>query len=193
MDRNSHYDKTKEAFKFSAIERDGYYDATPGKSLRHRLVQLRVRKIALNILADVVRSAPHITTAIDVGCGRGDFTMELTKRFPQLVEVSGCDFSKETLSIAKGNAASLDRVSFYEAELLDIPFADQFFDVTLCINVLHHIHPSDQAKALSELARITRKYLLLEVKNQENVYWRIQQRSWNDIDIFPISVRKVIR
>ena len=40
----------------------------------------------------------------------------------------------------------------------------------MCINVLLHIHENDLGKALSELARVTGKYLILEIKNKNDLY-----------------------
>jgi len=62
--------------------------------------------------------------------------------------------------------------------MLDLPFTDQRFALAVCINTLHHIYPSDQPKALSELARITSRYLLLEIKHRENVLWLYSYQDW---------------
>jgi ubiquinone/menaquinone biosynthesis C-methylase UbiE len=108
--------------------------------------------------------------AIDVGCGIGDFTQELAKRYPQFNEIIGIDSLEEVLEIAKKNAMQFDRVSFTEGNVLDIPFNDRNFDVTICINLLHHIHIDDFERAIGELARITDKYLILEIRNKDDIF-----------------------
>lgn len=170
MEYKEHYEKTKEFFRIRAIEKQGYYDAEPGR-LKHSIWQRRIRKMALRSLDKLLRYYSNISRVLDVGCGRGDFTIEIAKRYPQLSEIWGCDFSKEVLSIARKDAASLGRVSFQEADLLNLPFEDNSFDSVLCINTLHHIHENDLPRALSELARITNKYLIIEIRNRDSFYY----------------------
>ena len=191
MGDDNYYEQSRKVFNSIAIEKQGYYDMLPGKPLRHSVWQLRVRKLALNILQPIFQNTPEILTAIDVACGKGDFTIQLSEHFPQLVKIWGCDFSEESLVIGRKDAASLDRISFQQADLLDMPFANQHFDLTLCINVLHIILPDDQVRALSELARITNRYLLLEIKNRKNFYYgHINHKTYDNMEIFPTSVQQ---
>lgn len=170
-EHKEHYEKTKDLFKIHAIERQGYYDAQPGRPSKYRIWELRMRKMLLGSLDKLLRYDSNISNVIDVGCGRGDFTIEIAKRYPQLGKICGCDFCKEVLSIARKEAASPERISFQEADILDMPFEDNSFDLTLCNNVLHHIHESDLPRALSELARITNRYLIIEIRNKNSRYY----------------------
>ena len=114
-----------------------------------------------------------ITKVIDVGCGIGDFTIDLAKRYPQLENVVGLDFIEEPLDIALKYRKQFDKVSFMKADLLNLPFDDRFFNITVCINTIHHVHIEDFEKAIQELARITDKYLILEIRNKKNIlnFW----------------------
>jgi SAM-dependent methyltransferase len=190
----AHYEATRQVFQHSALHSGGYYDARPGRPLRHSAWQRRVRRIALSMLARQLRggAAPRV---VDVGCGRGDLTIEVATRYSSLKEVWGTDFVHEVLEIARSEAARLPRVSFKEADILAMPFEDHAFDATLCINVLHHIHPADLPRALDELARITRRCLILEIKNRESFYYRnLRSRPAppvGRIGIFPTSTGDV--
>lgn len=194
MEHKGHYEKTKDFFRLMAIERQGYYNAQPGGALKHSIWQLRIRKMALRGLSKLLWYDSNISKVLDVGCGRGDFTIEIAKRHPQLGEVWGCDFSEEVLAIARKDAASSGRISFQEADLLDMPFQDNSFDLTLCVNVLHHVHESDLARALSELARITNRYLVIEIRNSDNFYYRrVHSKTlWiGGPNVYPTSTRYV--
>jgi len=139
---------------------------------------------------DALVSRSDITGArvVDVGCGRGDFTTEIADRYPSLKEAWGCDFSGETIALAQREVAGSDRMFFRKADLLAMPFGDEEFDVTLCINMLHHITPEELPTALSELARITRRDMIVEIKNNENYYYRHPKRSIGAINVYPTTV-----
>jgi ubiquinone/menaquinone biosynthesis C-methylase UbiE len=190
----AHYDATRQVFQHSALHRGGYYDARPGRPFRHSMWQLRVRRIALSMLARDLRSGAT-TRVVDVGCGRGDFAIEVATRFPRLAEVWGTDFVREALEIARAEGARFRHVFFKEADILAMPFEDRAFDATLCINVLHHVHPADLPRSLDELARITGRCLILEIKNRESFYYRNlrsrQAPPVGRIAIFPTSTTEV--
>lgn len=190
MKDTNHYGKTKEFFRISATERKGYYDARPGGPLKHNPWQLTIRKMLIRTLGKLLNEDPgNISSLIDVGCGRGDFTIEIAQRFPQFSKVSGCDFSKETLSMAQRNSASLERITFHKANLLDMPFKNNQFDVAICINVLHHIPENDLPKAIEQLSRITTKYLIVEIKNDDNFYYHyIHPKSFSGITVHLTSL-----
>lgn len=193
MKHNDHYEKTREFHRISAVEKNGYYDAMiGGRPLKHTPYQLRVRKLLFNALDKMFRDDPGIASAVDAGCGRGDFTIAVSKRYPQLKKVCGCDFVKEALGIAEKDAAMLTHVSFQESHLLQMPYDDGGFDLALCINVLHHIHKNDLEKALSELARISNRYLVIEIKNINNfLYKYILPKSLLGMNVYPTSIAAV--
>lgn len=192
MNKNDHYEITKEFHRIGAVENNGYYQAVAGKPLRHSIWILRIRKMVLNILDKLLPCNPNISSSIDVGSGRGDFTIEIAKRYPQLEKIHGCDFVKETLAIARKESASINKVSFEEADLLNMPYGANSFDLTLCINVLHIIYKDDLEKALSELARITNRYLILEIKNIENIWFgQIYSNNICGMRMYPNSISEV--
>lgn len=189
---HTHYEATKEVFRFSALHKRGYYDARLGQRLTHSVWQRHVRRSVISILDEVLARDPDVTRIVDVGCGRGDFTLEVATRYPQLREAWGCDFCAEALAIGRAEGRAPTRVVFQEADVLRLPFENNRFDATVCINVLHHICAKDLATALGELARITRKYLILELKNRRSLYYRwVRHRTVppvGRIRIYPTSV-----
>lgn len=191
MDRDTYYRRYKERIANHMRQTQGYYNSKPGKPLGHTFQTLRTWEIAFRLAGKALQSAPGNLAGLDVGCGRGDFTIQTVWRFPKITAMWGCDVTEEALAIARKEAASLSGISFKHGDLLALPFENNQFDLTLCVGVLLHARREDQGKALSELARVTKKYLILEIKNRENFYYGYIHRKVGGLDIFPTSVTEV--
>ena len=76
----------------------------------------------------------------------GNFTLELANH-NQIKKIVGIDFLKETINLARENK-KFEKVTFFQGDLVNMPFCDRSFDVTFCLNVLHHIHKEDFNKTL---------------------------------------------
>lgn len=96
-----------------------------------------------------------VTTVIDVGCGNGIITNELALEW----DVIGLDSSEEALKYLKCPAIL--------ASATDIPYNDQKFDLVICSEMLEHLNNSDLNIAISEIIRVSGKYLLISVPNDE--------------------------
>lgn len=83
-------------------------------------------------------SKEQINSIIDIGCGDGRFTAELSKAFPD-VKVIGIDYSKRAINIAK---AINPEIQF---DCKDIIASDykQEFSAGVLMEVLEHIPPRD--------------------------------------------------
>ena len=83
---------------------------------------------------------------LDVGCGEGRLTRELTARG---YDVAGFDASEALVEEAR----TADPSGRYEVAPIDaLPFADGAAELAVCVNVLPHVH--DLAGAAAELARV---------------------------------------
>jgi SAM-dependent methyltransferase len=182
--------QTKALFRSIALERQGYYDSKPGPP-RLSFWQGRVRRTVERILDARLEKKPPLRRLLDAGCGRGDFTLALAERYPQLEEVLGCDFSPELLALARSSAAGNPRVSFSAGDLTSLPFEPASVDVVVCLNVLHHIRRERRPAALGELARVSARTLLLEIKNAESLYFGMHSRRVEGVEIFPATVTEV--
>ena len=98
-----------------------------------------------------------VNSIIDIGCGNGLITNELAKKY----QVVGVDRSKSALEFVKGEkiAASCDSV----------PVEDQSFDLVLSSELLEHLDSPTFDKTVKELKRISKKYILIGVPNQESL------------------------
>ena len=101
------------------------------------------------------------STVLDMGCGTGYVVDWLAQRRPDLV-LTGADFI-----IEDGTAARSPNITFKEAMIENLPFADGEFDTVVCTHVLEHI--LDFRAALSELRRVAGKRLIIIVP-QEREY-----------------------
>lgn len=102
----------------------------------------------------------EIKTVLDVGCGEG-FILNKLKEEGIGKSWEGIDYSKEAVEIGKKihPGLSLKQGSIYNSGL-----ADSSFDLVVCTEVLEHLE--DTKKALKEVLRISKKYVLLSVPNE---------------------------
>lgn len=91
---------------------------------------------------------------LDAGCGFGGTLLNLIKNFPEAKGV-GIDMSDPLLELARQTAEAQgveERVIFEKADVQDIPYPDDSFDVVISTNVVHHA--ADPLAMLKELERI---------------------------------------
>ena len=96
----------------------------------------------------------HKGKIIDVGCGAGGTAVVLAKMLPDC-KVVGIDLSEQLLKIAEGSdqAAQLgERIKFEKADVQQIPYQDNSFDVVINLNMLHLVE--DPIRMLNEMERI---------------------------------------
>jgi len=106
-------------------------------------------RIIHSIIPDDVR------TVVDVGCGNGDITETFSERW----EVTGIDRSKTALSFAQ--------VRSILGAIRNLPVKTASFDLVFCSEVIEHLPGQIFQSAIAELRRITKKYLLITVPNNE--------------------------
>ena len=88
---------------------------------------------------------------LDIGCAKGFLLQDLKKECEGL-EVYGLDISK--YAISKAHKSIKDNLQLGNAK--SIPFEDDFFDCTLCINVIHNLKIKECRQAISEIIRVTK-------------------------------------
>ena len=96
----------------------------------------------------------HEGRIIDVGCGFGAMNIVLAHRFVDS-EVVGIDLSDPLLRLASRSAQAADlgdRVRFEKADVHQIPYDDDTFDVVISTNMVHLV--DDPIRMLNEIERI---------------------------------------
>ncbi len=134
--------------------------ATPGLRQFHR-------KVALEITSSLKSGK-----VLDVGTGPGHLLVEITGQNPDL-ELTGCDLSRKMLKIAKQSiepvatvcagppstaplsttAETNPEVRLVQADVQDLPFFDNTFDLVVSTLSIHHWH--DPARGIRECLRVT--------------------------------------
>jgi SAM-dependent methyltransferase len=107
----------------------------------------------------VAHLPPGCMSALDVGCGMG----RLLSRLKRSCACAGADISFKALQRSPMKGVCV------QALIQSLPFASQSFDAVLCTEVLEHIPEDMFPVAISELRRVTRKYILVSVPNCENL------------------------
>jgi SAM-dependent methyltransferase len=99
-------------------------------------------------------------TVLDAGCGGGGFVDHLIGRG---FDATGVDTHDVFLRVAREKRF---RGRFVQADLDGpLPFSDGLFDTTICLDVLEHV--TDDAYTIRELARVTRRRLVIAVPQQD--------------------------
>jgi len=100
---------------------------------------------------------------LDVGCGPGTITVDFAERLSP-GRVVGVDAAAGIVEQARQLAASrgLDTVEFVTADLYDLPFADDTFDIVHAHQVLQHV--ADPVAALREMRRVAKPGGLVAVR-----------------------------
>jgi SAM-dependent methyltransferase len=98
-----------------------------------------------------------VESILDVGCGNGAFLNSLPSSYITI----GTDLSQEALRYA--------RVKVVRSDISALPFPDRSFDLVTCLEVLEHLPHKAFTDTLDQIARITRKYVIISVPNNQNL------------------------
>ncbi len=106
-----------------------------------------------NLLKTNFKSGYKNRKALDVGCGGGLLSEELSKIG---LNVTGVDPSKESIRIAREHAMNSGLgIEYRQSYGEELPFDNDTFDMVFCCDVLEHV--SDVRKVISEIARVLKK------------------------------------
>lgn len=136
------------------IDTSNYRKHMSGNAVQRRLIDRFHAR-----LAAVVRDQ-HPASVLDAGCGEG-FVAETFLRAMPSISLTGFDPYEPSVKAAR---LRNPRGDFQVGDIYDIPFDDESFDLVCCIEVLEHLH--DAPAALSELARVARKAVVLSVPHE---------------------------
>jgi ubiquinone/menaquinone biosynthesis C-methylase UbiE len=100
-----------------------------------------------------------VKTIVDLGCGTGRFTKELSDHFS--AKVYGIDLSWKMLTTAKQSVIS-PLIKYIQGSAENIPLADGVADLVFISMVYHHI--KDKSKAMQEIARVSKSNGFLSIR-----------------------------
>ncbi len=102
----------------------------------------------------------QVDSILDVGCGEG-FTLHRLKMRGIGSKLEGIEYSKAAIELGK---KTYPDIKITEGSIYELPYEDNTFDLVLCTEVLEHLE--DPEKALKELVRVSKKYLVISVPNE---------------------------
>jgi SAM-dependent methyltransferase len=128
----------------------------------------------LAMVAKALARAGRAERLLDCPCGAGRLVPVLARSARR---VTALDFSPGMLREARGALGPLALpVEFVQGSVLALPFPDREFDVAVCHRLLHHLSAEERAAALAELARISRRCVVLSFANAEAAQARRRRR-----------------
>ena len=129
-------------------------------------------------------------TCLDICCGSGDITQLIAKQVGTTGTVIGADFAPAQLENAAARIANiyppLDRIDWVEADALDLPFADNYFDAATMGYGLRNV--TDIPRCLGELHRVLKpdaKVAILDFHRPDNNLIRRFQQWYLDAIVVP--------
>ncbi len=123
------------------------------------------RRMVDGFSAALQRALPATASRVlEVGCGEGRQLTAIGDRFPNAALV-GLDLPDVELE----DAWSAVPLQMVQASALDLPFADNTFDLVLAIEVLEHL--PDPARAMREIVRVASDAVVISVPWEP--VWRI--------------------
>jgi ubiquinone/menaquinone biosynthesis C-methylase UbiE len=141
-EKKSHYDKTKRFFKIDAEKKKDFYKNRSIEDIKYDVKKRKMWDIYVSVLKDIIESDSDISSAADVGCGMGNFILEILE-YKNFKKIVGLDFLTEAFNIAKKENKLFSKCDFLQGDIRDIPFEPNSFDIVFCLNLLHHIHKDD--------------------------------------------------
>ena len=112
-----------------------------------------------------ILDGPPVGVALDAACGTGRHSVYLAKLGHQVI---GVDTSPEMLALAR---EKVPEGAFREADLHDLPLADDSVDLAVCALALSHV--PDLAPVFAELVRVLRPKGHLVISDSRGLFGEI--------------------
>lgn len=117
-------------------------------NIAHDFSNTRTKYNIWNSVKQFITDLPAGTHVADIGCGNGKNMQLRTEE----ITYSGIDISEVMVNICQARGHYV-----IQGNILQIPFADDKFDATMAIAVIHHLESrTDRVAAIRELVRITK-------------------------------------
>ncbi|KKQ24028.1 MAG: hypothetical protein US40_C0012G0017 [Candidatus Roizmanbacteria bacterium GW2011_GWC2_37_13] len=108
----------------------------------------------------IVKNTNKQSLLLDAGCNTGVEAFRLYNKGYQ-GEYFGIDSNSKAIKLARKNLKANSKAKFFSFDLARLNFKNSYFNIVLTKDVIEH-HQS-YVKILTELARVTKKYLILSM------------------------------
>ncbi len=167
------------------LVREGYERAASEYEAWSARVDARPRSHYLSVLNDLVGPGAKV---LDLGCGTGLATSDLTKRF----DVVGVDFSAACLERARRNAP---RARYVQADITRVGIRPAAFDAVVAFYSLIHVPRDEQGGVFRQAAQWLRPggAFVATLGSRDlpagtNGDWRGVEMYWSSYDVQTISL-----
>ncbi|MCR5279811.1 MAG: class I SAM-dependent methyltransferase [Lachnospiraceae bacterium] len=106
----------------------------------------KTHKELKRVVADQINAGDEV---LECACGTGLLSVVIAPRCKHLIAT---DFSANMLKKTKKNCAGYSNVSFKQANIMSLEYADETFDKVVAANVIHLL--DEPVKAIRELDRV---------------------------------------
>ena len=137
-----------------------------------------VNALDANRVVVILESVPQeVRTILDVGIGGGYIYRELKN--DKNLKCYGMDISAELVKRARDKSICIGDVK-------SIPFKENSFDLVLAADLLEHVDEESFKDSISELVRVTKKYILINSPYKGTVSWAVTfcNRCKKDFNIY---------
>jgi hypothetical protein len=122
------------------------------------LCELGLTKREANRLASTLALIPNtVVNALEIGF----YDLRITSLLRKKIDLISIDLPRRV-----NNA---DKIRLVFANVRSLPFLDRQFDLVLCTEVLEHLATDTLVKAVAELIRVSRKYVLVSVPFKQKI------------------------
>ncbi len=114
------------------------------------------------------------SSVLDIGCGKGFMMHDMAELIPGIT-VKGIDISEYAIENAIENMKPHVQV----ADVRELPFDDNSFEVVISINTIHNLEKESCAPALREIERVSRGKSFVTVDAYRNDEEKELMYAWN--------------
>ena len=109
---------------------------------------------------------------LEIGCGNGR-----NMGYRKELNIKGIDYSKKLVDLV--NEKFNDNQKAVQANMIDLPFEDNSFDLVISINTLHNLDRNGFIKGLKEVMRVSKKHSFITVDAYRNEEEKEAMFAWN--------------
>ncbi len=134
-------------------------------------------EIRFSYFKKIINTIPSITTALDAGCGTGDFSYYLAQQYPSLT-ISAYDINANTIQKNKQIQKKMEvsTIQFKQKNLLYLNKHERY-DFIYCIGTLIYFSKKDSNQILRNLTAA--------LKRGGNLYLDLPQKDFSEVAFFP--------
>ncbi len=158
------FERAKARYRDTAVAEG--YDSWRYQTARGRRRNRRDLAAIGRALDAAARLGGQVRTALDLPCGTGRLAPLL---FSRHIAAAGADVSHEMLRETFRKLGK--EFPIFQCSADAIPLRDGSLDAVFAIRFLFHLDRPGRLRVLREMARVSRRWLLLDVRHRYNLRW----------------------